>query len=247
MKKVVSFLLLAVFMIVTLSGCGNGAAQKKSWSGEPQEVTTIILVRHGQTDYNVEGRLQGHLDSPLNETGLAQADKLAEYLKDVPIDVCFSSPLSRANTTAKKVAALHDLPVSVDDRLIEIDHGDWTNHLKSALKKDYPEEYNKYTQTPRPYTGPNAESLSDMGKRGAEALQEIACKNPGKTVLVAAHSDFNKATVCEILGLEYEHFNELQQDNTSISILRYDGNWKLCVWNSIPHLGCLTEGIALSD
>lgn len=165
----------------------------------------------------------------------------------VSIDACFSSPLSRANTTAKKVAALHDLSVSVDDRLIEIDRGDWTDHLKSDLKKDYSEEYNKFTQTPWLYTGPNAESLSDMGKRGAEALQEIACTNPGKTVLVAAHSDFNKATVCEILALGYEHFNELQQDNTSISILRYDGNWKLCVWNSIPHLGYLTEGIALSD
>ena len=75
---------------------------------------------------------------------------------------------------------------------------------------------------------PNGESLQELGARGKEALTEIAQNNPGKNVLVAAHSLFNQATLCSVLDLGYEHYNQLAQDNTSITVLKYNnGNWKL--------------------
>lgn len=256
---------MAVLLIFSVAGCAKkntpapeptttvaetvAEEQKESaidkWTGEAQEPATIILVRHGETDYNLEGRYQGRIDIPLNETGLAQADKLAEYLKDTQIDVFITSPLQRAYVTGQRVAEYHGLPVSTDDRLVEIDFGDWAGCYKKDLKADHPEDYKVWTETPWLFTMPNGENLEMMGTRGAEAIHEIACNNAGKTIFIAAHSMFNQAVVCELLGFGYEHFSQLGQDNTSITVLRYDGKWKMLVWNATPHLGMVANGLPL--
>ena len=85
----------------------------------------IILVRHGETTWNIEGRYQGQEDTPLSERGLRQGHLLAEGLHHIPIDVCISSPLQRSYQTCKFCADLHKLPVATDERLLEINHGSW--------------------------------------------------------------------------------------------------------------------------
>ena len=259
MIKKYLILFITVLMFLAVSACTNNsdsqnatdssASQTSSainkWTGTEQEPTTIILVRHGETDYNIEGRYQGRLDIPLNETGLEQADQLAEYLKDTAIDAVVTSPLQRANVTGQKVAELHGLSVSTDERLAEIDYGDWAGCYKKDLKAKFPDDYKIWEETPWLFTMPNGENLEMLGTRGAEAIYEIACNNAGKTVLIAAHSTFNQAVLCELLGLGYEHVNQVAQDNTSISVLRYDGTWKILVWNAIPHRGMLADGLPL--
>lgn len=224
----------------------NTKAPINKWCGDKQDPTTIILVRHGETNYNLEGRYQGRLDIPLNDTGLAQADKLADYLKNTPIDVVITSPLKRAEVTGEKVANTHGLSLSTDERLMEIDFGDWAGNLKKDLKVEFPDEYKTWEETPWLFQMPNGESLEMMGTRGAQALKDIALENAGKTVLIAAHSMFNQAVMCELYGLGYEHFNQLGQDNTSISVLRYDGKWKILMWNAIPHLDMVANGLPLN-
>ena len=91
----------------------------------------IILVRHGETKWNIEGRYQGQEDTELSERGLEQGHKLAEGLRHVPLDRCVSSPLQRSYQTAKFCADLHGLAVATDDRLEEINHGDWEGRLRS--------------------------------------------------------------------------------------------------------------------
>lgn len=252
MKKQTKILTI-VLIIAILAGCcttiwvfSTKDTAPTAWTGASQEATTIILVRHGQTDYNVAERLQGRLDIPLNETGLAQADALAAYLKDTKIDVVITSPLARANVTGTKVAESHGLPVATDDRLMELNFGDWTDHYKAELKENQAKDYAIWTDTPWLFQMPNGESIQMMGKRGAEAIYEIACENPGATVFIAAHSLFNQATTCELLGLGYEHYSQLAQDNTSISVFRYDGQWKLMMWNAIPHLDMVAKGLPLA-
>lgn len=103
----------------TANNSSSGSQQNTAIEQQQQEPTNIILVRHGQTEYNVQERLQGQIDIPLNDNGVQQANALAEYLKDAKIDVAITSPLQRANVTGATVAKSHNINVSTDPRLME--------------------------------------------------------------------------------------------------------------------------------
>lgn len=125
--KKISSLIFALALCMTITcGCNatqvnndNGGNQKAAIEQSQQEPTNIILVRHGQTEYNVQERLQGQIDIPLNDNGIQQANALADYLKDTKIDVAITSPLQRANVTGATVAKLHNINVATDPRLME--------------------------------------------------------------------------------------------------------------------------------
>ena len=207
------------------------------------ETTTVILVRHGETPYNVAKRYQGNLDIPLNENGLKQAKLLAKALKDYPIDVFISSPLSRAYVTTETVAKAHGKTIAyTDDRLKEIDYGDWAGEFVADLKAKYPEKFKMWQERPWLITFPNGENLRDMQYRGRAALEDAVAKYPGKTIFIGAHSFTNAMILCSVLGLDTQHFRQIQQNNTCVNVLRYeDGVWKIVLINSVAHLGQLTS------
>jgi len=209
------------------------------------ERTIIILIRHGETDYNKEGIFQGALDIPLNANGLRQADLLAESLKDVPIDVFIASPLSRAYVTTEKCAALHGMKVAYTDaRLSEASYGDWAGQLRSDIKKKFPREYKLQSEQRWKFTPPHGESLKSMQKRYRAALDDIIAKYPGKTILVGAHSGGNITLLCSVLNINLNHFNQFEQDNTCVNVLAYEnGEWQLLLMNSVEHLGYLYKGM----
>ena len=206
------------------------------------EVTTVILVRHGETDYNKAKRYQGYLDIPLNANGLKQAELLAKGLKNYPIDVFIASPLSRAYVTTEKIAKSHGMTIAyTDERFREIDFGDWSGQYVADLKEKYPEEFKLWQERPWLFTFPNGENLRDMQYRGRSALEDAVAKYPGKTILIGAHGFINAAILCSVLGLDTEHFKQLQQNNTCVNVLRYeDGVWQVVLLNSVAHLGSLT-------
>lgn len=130
-KKLTSmFFALALSLTVTCGcsatqvGTNDDSNQNAAIEQTQQAPTNIILVRHGQTEYNVQERLQGQIDIPLNDNGMQQANSLAEYLKDAKIDVAITSPLQRANVTGATVAKSHNINVTTDPRLMEWDFGD---------------------------------------------------------------------------------------------------------------------------
>ena len=156
------------------------------------ETTTVILVRHGETPYNKAKRYQGHLDIPLNETGLKQAQLLAKSLKNYPIDVFISSPLKRAYVTTETVAKSCGMTVAyTDDRLKEIDYGDWSGEFIADLKVKYPDRFKLWQERPWLITFPNGENLRDMQYRARAALEDAVAKYPGKTIFIGAHSHLN--------------------------------------------------------
>ena len=108
----------------------------------------IILIRHGETQWNIEGRYQGQEDTHLSERGLKQGHMVAEGLKDTPIDVAISSPLERSYMTCSFCADLHGLPVLKDDRLLEINHGDWEGKLADEIEAKYPEAFHRWHTQP---------------------------------------------------------------------------------------------------
>ena len=208
-------------------------------------MTRIILVRHGETTWNIEGRYQGQEDTPLSERGLKQGQLLAEGLRNIPIDLAISSPLKRSYQTCKFCADLHKLPVATDERLLEINHGSWEGVLSGDIQKQYPVEFAQWHSEPQKVVMPGGgESLEDVRKRVRAAFDEYVVKYPDKTILVAAHDAVNKAIICDILGLGMEHFWQIKQDNTCINVLEYnEGVWRAVLINSTNHMGFLFSGI----
>ncbi len=206
----------------------------------------IILIRHGETTWNIEGRYQGQEDTPLSPRGLEQGKLLAQGLKNVPLDVCISSPLQRSYQTCKFCADLHKLPVATDERLTEINHGDWEGVLAPDIAKAYPVEFEQWHTAPHlvQMPGEGGETLDDVRRRVRAAFDEYARKYEGKTILVAAHDAVNKAIICDLLGLGMEHFWQIKQDNTCINVMEYnEGAWRLVLLNSVNHMGFLFSGI----
>jgi broad specificity phosphatase PhoE len=139
-------------------------------------MTTLLLVRHGETDWNRDGRYQGWADPPLNETGREQARLLAEQLRAIPFDAAYSSDLRRAHETAELVAAPHGVPVVVDPGLREIDVGSWSGLTRAEVLERFPD-----------FTRPDGESREAHGARVLAAAERIARANVDRRVLVVTH------------------------------------------------------------
>lgn len=204
----------------------------------------IILLRHGETTWNIEGRYQGQEDTPLSPRGLEQGRKAALALKNIPIDRAISSPLSRSFETCRMASDYHHLTVMKDGRLIEISHGLWEGIHADEIEARYPKEFRLWHTHPEQVQMPEGENLEDVRKRAREAFDEYAAKYDGETVLVAAHDAVNKAIVCDLLGLDMSHFWQIKQDNACINVLECDKSiWRLVTLNSTAHLGYLVSGI----
>ena len=164
-------------------------------------MTRILLVRHGETDWNSERRWQGHADQPLNDAGREQARELAETLTDRGIDVVYSSDLVRAHETALIVAERLGLPVEVDAGLREVDVGDWAGRLVSEIEAVDPEAFQLWRQGRKGWNG--GESYEEMGERVVGAVLRLAGRHPGKTVLIVTHGGSIRACRATAAGLDY--------------------------------------------
>jgi 2,3-bisphosphoglycerate-dependent phosphoglycerate mutase len=148
-------------------------------------VTTILLARHGETDWNRENRFQGHADPPLNETGRAQAAELAAALANAPIAAVYSSPLRRAFETAQIVGAPHGLqPVPVD-ALREVDVGSWQGLTRAEIEERFPEQFARWLDYEQGWE--DGESYDEMGQRVLAALLELAAAHEDERILVVSH------------------------------------------------------------
>lgn len=207
-------------------------------------MTRFILVRHGETIWNYEGRYQGQIDTPLSPTGIKQGKMVAEALKNVPIDVAYASPLSRSYETAKMCADYHGLEVNKDERLLEINHGKWEGLFAAEIAEQYPDLLERWRTTVVDVQMPDGECIEDVRARSMAAFKEYAEKHQGQTVLVVAHDAVNKAVLCDILEIEQHHFWQMKQDNTCINVFEHEcGKWRLVLMNSTVHLGFLFSGI----
>jgi broad specificity phosphatase PhoE len=148
-------------------------------------VTTILLARHGETDWNREGRFQGHADPPLNRTGLDQAVELSVALMAEELAAIYSSPLRRALETAEVIAASRGLePVTVDG-LREVDVGSWSGLTRAEIEQRFPEQYLRWLDYGQGWE--DGETYEEMSKRAVAALLELAAAHEGERVLAVTH------------------------------------------------------------
>ena len=207
-------------------------------------MTEIILVRHGETEWNVAEVFRGRIDIELNETGIKQAELLAEYLHNIKIDAIYSSPLKRALKTAEIIASYHKLAVEIAPGLIDFDYGNWQGLAHQQVKDKYKELYAEWINSPHQAKIPAGESLNDVRKRTMAVVAKVTARYKGIVVLVS-HRVVNKVLICALLGLDNSHFWNIRQDMCGITTFIYEkGRFILTEHNNTSFL---TRKTRLSD
>ena len=183
----------------------------------------IILVRHGETEWNASEVFRGKADIPLNDIGLEQARLLGEYLKEEKLEAVYSGPLSRALKTAEAIAQPHNLRVICVSNLDDIDCGEWEGKPLKEVKKKYPEIYQDWVDTPEQVRIPGGESLADVHARALPFIQDaVARVEEGKLVFVS-HRAVHKVIISALLTLDNAAFWNFKLDNCGITRFAFSG------------------------
>ena len=189
--------------------------------------TTVILVRHGQTAWNLEDRFRGRANIPLDETGMVQAEAAAHYiLAHWSPKAVYCSPLLRARQTAEKIAQPLHLHERVHPGLLDIDYGAWEGFTPDDLRdQGWGKALEAWYTQPHDAPIPGGEMLQAVRLRAMGALGEIVERHRGDTVIVVAHTVVNRLILLGILGLGNERFWHLGQDTCAINVLEFDGEF----------------------
>jgi len=202
----------------------------------------ILLVRHGETAWNREGRYQGRTDIPLSPDGERQVRTLGDRLRHLPIAVAISSPLSRARATAEAILAarasalpppddgtpavtgVHSVPsLELDTGLLEISHGGWEGKLASDVALSHAEMFGVWKTAPGRHSpaGPGAETLGDVEARAWPVLERAFARlgAPDDTLLITAHDAVNRVLLCRIIGLPLERVWSFRQSPAALNVL----------------------------
>ena len=201
-------------------------------------VTRFILVRHGQTEWNRGAeRFRGHADLPLNETGLAQAQKVAGRLADEKIAALYASPLQRAVQTAQPLAKGRALEIQKHDGLLDIDFGAFEGMTLDEARQAFPEVAEKWIAAPGHVKFPKGDSFKVVRARTEAMLDELAARHAGETVALFSHKVICGATLCLVLGLPADALWRIQQDNACINVFeKRDAGWIVTLMNETGHL-----------
>lgn len=190
---------------------------------EEHQGCRFLLVRHGETDWNREKRFQGWYDVPLNDTGRQQAQKAAEFLKDVHLDFAISSPMLRPKETAEIILQHHpEMSLQLEDGLREISHGLWEGKLEAEIEQAYPGLLKQWQIAPETVQMPEGENLQQVWERAIATWDKIVqSTTPGSVGIVVAHDAINKAILCHLFNLEPQHFWKFKQGNGSVTVIDY--------------------------
>jgi len=200
----------------------------------------LLLVRHGETDWNKAGKFQGQIDVPLNDNGREQSRRAAEFLKDVKLDFAIGSSMLRPKETAEILLKYHsDLQLELRDELREISHGLWEGKFELEIEESYPGLLEEWKTSPETVQMPEGENLQHVWTRAIASWREIVQSVSG-TGIVVAHDAINKAILCHLFGLGPEHFWKFKQGNGAVSVIDYphgpDGLPVLQAMNVTTHL-----------
>ncbi len=204
-------------------------------------MTRIVLIRHGQTEWNRVERFRGRADIPLNETGLSQADATGERVAAEwrPAAV-YSSSLSRAVKTAEAIAERMGLAVATHPGLLDIDYGEWQGLTPEEAKERWPEQIEAWFTRPGEARIPGGETLDDLRGRVMPAVEELADRHAGQTIVLVGHTVVNRMILLGALGLDNERFWRLRQEPCALNVLEWDGaDFVLVLMNDTCHLRSL--------
>ncbi len=195
--------------------------------------TTILLIRHGQTDWNAQSRWQGHTDIPLNETGQAQAQALARRLAHWPIRAVYSSDLKRAAMTAVPLATSLNLQPVLDPLWRERDVGDFGGLTSQEARERYPEAWSSMKNGL--LSPPNGEDWQALRKRAAAAFEQVTARHEGEMVAVVSHGGTLANVIAHVLQIPVDRYGRFRLNgNTGLSIVEI-------LEGRCPHLTLLND------
>lgn len=208
--------------------------------------TRILLIRHGETEYNRTARIQGQLDVGLSEKGRRQARLLGRRLRQEKIAAIYASDLKRARETAQIICEETGLSIAgFREDLREIKFGRWQGHTMAEVEELYPEDVAFWRLDITNHAPPGGESYAAMRERGWRAVTELAAAHEGETVAVATHGGIVKAVLCTVLGIDLAERRRIVVDNASLSIIELSAEgWRVQTMNDTCHLGDLTSAVS---
>jgi probable phosphoglycerate mutase len=208
-------------------------------------ITEFIVVRHGETAWNAQGRIQGHLDSPLNEEGLAQALLVGDRLTRQPFAHLYSSDLGRALQTVQPIADRSGHPVRTDTRLRERDLGLFQGLTGAECERRFPEHYARFRARDPDHVMPGGESARHVYERVSEVFTFLAREHIGARLVVVTHGGVLDALYRFVQGVPLDRPRDFPIFNASLNTVRCTGaQWSLDRWGDISHL---TRDAALDD
>jgi phosphoserine phosphatase len=193
----------------------------------------IVLVRHGATDWNIQGRCQGSTDRELSETGVRQAEAVAANLSQKRISAVYSSGLLRAWRTAQFISQPHALPVRIEHDVRELDHGALEGLTFNEIKEQYPDFIQKWRTEPAELQVPGGERLSDVQQRALAGLHRIASSHEqDDTVVVVSHNFPILGIICHITGTHLNNYRDFRLEPCGHTRLHWeDRTWRITHMN----------------
>jgi probable phosphoglycerate mutase len=228
----------------------NGTAHLEEALPPKGKGPRLLLVRHGETDWNRQGRFQGQIDIPLNNNGLAQAEAARVFLADVPIQRAYTSSMARPRQTAEVILASHPgVPLISTRGLMEIGHGLWEGCLESEIAAGWPDLLQDWKRAPETVQMPEGETIQEVWDRSLTTWNRIvAGLAPEETALVVAHDAVNKTILCALLGLSPADIWAVKQGNGGVTVIDYPhgagGTPVVSCLNLTGHLGGVLDRTA---
>jgi len=202
----------------------------------------LLLIRHGQTDWNTQGRVQGGGD--LNNIGIAQSNLLATVLQNSQASTIYTSPSKRTHQTAVIIATALSLEVNTTPLLKDIDYGVWSGALLADLIKDDPDLFEQWEKDPSSVRFPEGESLLDLRTRISVFMDEITEKHSSDTVVVVTHESPIISMLAVALDIPDSSHRNFHADNASLTVLQFKNtHYILSTFNDTSHLDVIDEPI----
>jgi probable phosphoglycerate mutase len=202
-----------------------------------QGATRVLAIRHGETDWNVEGRIQGQLDIPLNPTGLWQAQRVAGALADEAIDAIYASDLLRARQTARAIAGSLGLPVLDDPGLRERGFGEFEGVSFAEIAERWPEQARRWRSRDPSFGPPGGETLDEFFGRSIATATRLAARHPGQTIALVAHGGVMDCLYRAAARLALDAPRTWQLGNASVNRLLYSPQgFTMIGWSDTHHL-----------
>jgi probable phosphoglycerate mutase len=202
-----------------------------------QSKTEVILIRHGETEWNLSGRWQGHADSPLSTRGIEQAEALGQRMLKETLDCFYSSDLERARHTSHLVGGPSEWNPEFMESLRERDLGVLEGLTTEEMKVKYPQEYESFRNEGPEYQVPGGESFKQFYERCSGALEEVAMRNPGRKIGLVTHGGFLGAIFRYVLNIPLDAERNFVLLNCSLNRLeKTESGWNLVSWGDVAHL-----------
>ena len=219
--------------------CGNTVtlSNVQTQRDIPAPPTRLILVRHGETDWNVESRIQGHEGTRLNARGRQEAKLLAGRLAGEGAANLYSSDLARAMETADEIAAATGLPIEATPELREAFFGEWEGKTYREVAADFPGDFANWVESDFHEAPPGGESAAELRERVIAFLAEVCERHPGQASIIVTHGGPCKYAVAHVLGISPKGVYRYAIDNASISVIEIAAyGWRLVTMNDMCHL-----------